>query len=162
MTTDHNKKIIESLYNDAINRKNLPVIDLVISPDFVSHGIPNAKTGPEGFKEMIKRFSDAFPDRNITIENMIAEGDVVATRGYWTGTNKGEFMGLPASGKKVKVEYADFWKISEGMCIENWVQMDLAGLMVQEGAMSEPIDMEEETEEEEVEVEVEEEEDFLR
>jgi steroid delta-isomerase-like uncharacterized protein len=138
MATEQNKKLIEKLFTDAMNGRKLNVIDEVIAPGFTNHGIPNAKTGPAGFKEIIQQFIDAFPDMKIKVETIIAENDYVATNGYWTGTNKGSFMGMPASNKQVKVAYVDFWKIQNGKAVENWVQMDMAGMMVQTGAMPAP------------------------
>src|SRR5258705_13075291 len=109
MTPDQNKKLIQQLFGEAMNGRNLALIDNIIAPGFVNHGIPDAKPGPEGFKAVIQQFFDAFPDMGINQEHIIAEGDIVATRGYWTGTNNGSFMGMPPTGKQVRVEYADFW-----------------------------------------------------
>jgi steroid delta-isomerase-like uncharacterized protein len=136
MTSDQNKNLIQQLFGEAMNGRNLALVDNLIAPGFINHGIPDAKPGPEGFKAVIQQFLDAFPDMGINVEQIIAEGDVVATRGYWTGTNKGSFMGLPPTGKQVRVEYSDFWKIKDDKCIENWVQMDIAGLMQQFSGMS--------------------------
>jgi predicted ester cyclase len=71
----------------------------------------------------------------ITVESIVADGDEVATRGYWTGTNKGSFMGMPSTGKKVKVPYVDWWKIQNGKFTENWVQMDMQVMFTQMGVM---------------------------
>lgn len=133
MTTEQNKALIKKLFNEGLNERKLNLADEIISSKFVIHGIPNAKNGPDGFREIIQQFLDAFPDMMVTVENVIGEGDTVATRGSWTGTNKGSFMGMPSTGKKVKVEYADFWKIENGKCTENWVSMDIAGMMQQMG-----------------------------
>ena len=138
MTSDQNKKLILQLFGEAMNGRNLALIDNLIAPGFINHGIPDAKPGPEGFKATIQQFFDAFPDMGIDVEQIIAEGDLVATRGYWTGTNKGSFMGMPPTNRKVRVDYADFWKIENDQCIENWVQMDIASVMQQLGGMSAP------------------------
>ncbi len=139
MTTEYNKMLIEKVFNEVMNGRNMGSIEKFIAPGYVNHGIPNAKTGPAGFREIIQQFLDAFPDMKITMENIIAEGDMVATCGYWTGTNEGSFMGAPASGKQVKCAYIDFWKIQNGMCTENWVQMDMVGVMMQTDAMAMPV-----------------------
>lgn len=133
MATDQNKKVIEKLFTEVMNGKKLNLIDEIIAPSYANHGIPNAKKGPAGFKEIIQQFFDAFPDMKVTRESTVAEGDIVATRGYWTGTNKGSFMGMPSTGKKVRVNYADFWKVQNGKCVENWVTMDMVGMMAQLG-----------------------------
>ena len=135
MTTDQNKKLIEKLFNEVMNGRNLDLVEQIIAPTFVNHGIPNAKTGPSGFKEIIQQFLDGYPDMRINLEHIVAEGDHVATRGYWTGANKGSFMGMPPTGKKVRVDFIDFWNIQNGKCVENWVQMDMVGMMMQTGTM---------------------------
>src|SRR5690349_18274546 len=108
MTTDQNKKVIERLFSEGMNGRKFNVVDEVIASSFVNHGMPGSKTGPSGFRGILQQFLDAFPDMNIKLENIIAEGDMVATRGYWTGTNQGSFMGMPSTGKKVRVEFVDY------------------------------------------------------
>jgi steroid delta-isomerase-like uncharacterized protein len=133
--TDQNKKVVERLFKEVMNGKNFSLIDEIIAPGFTNHGIPDAKQGPAGFKETLERFVTAFPDMQVYPESIIAEGDLVATRGYCTGTNKGSFMGIPATGKKLRFDYVDFWKVQNGKCTENWVQMDMSSVMVQLGVM---------------------------
>ena len=134
MPADKNKEIIRKIFEDGMNNRNLSVFEEYVSPQYVNHGIPGHQPGVEGFKEIINQFTEAFPDMKITQDEIIADGDSVATRGSWTGTNKGSFMGMPATGKQVNVQYMDFWKLKDGKCVENWVQMDTAGLMQQLGA----------------------------
>jgi predicted ester cyclase len=138
MSTEQNKKTVQTLLTEGMNKRNYSIIDQVIAPGFVNHGIPNATKGPEGFKEIIRQFVDAFPDMNIHLEHIVAEGDQVATRGYWTGTNSGSFMGAPATGRKVRCEFVDFWTLQNGKCTENWVQMDMVGVMQQLELMPTP------------------------
>jgi predicted ester cyclase len=59
----------------------------------------------------------------------------VVTRSRWTGTHRGEFMGVPASGASVDVDFIDIWRIENGLLSESWVRMDLLGLMQQVGAV---------------------------
>ena len=134
MTTEQNKKIIQRLFNEGMNEKKFQIFDEIISDKFVNHGIPNAPTGPNGFKAIVQQFLSAFPDMEVNVTEIIAEGETVATRGYLAGTHNGEFMGVNASGKKVRIDYVDFWKLNNGKCIENWVQMDVAGVMQQIGS----------------------------
>lgn len=133
MITDQNKKLIEQMFNEVMNGKDLSKVSKYIAPDFIHRGIPNAKGGPEGFTEVLQQFFSAFPDMRINVEHLLGDGDMVATRGHWTGTNKGSFMGMPATGKQVRVEFIDVWKLKDGMCVANWVQMDNAGMMQQLG-----------------------------
>jgi steroid delta-isomerase-like uncharacterized protein len=135
MSTEENKKIIQHLFNEAINNQDLTVVDKYISADFVNHGMPDAQPGPDSFRQVITGFKDAFPDMHVNVEEITGDGDLIATRGSWEGTHNGSFMGIPPTGKTVHVQYMDFWKIENGKCIENWVQMDIAGLMQQLGVM---------------------------
>ena len=133
MSTEKNKKVVEKLFAEGLSGKNLDVIDELIAPKFVNHGIPDAKPGPAGFKEVVKQFLTGFPDMKINAKQVVAEGDSVATMGYWTGTHKGTFMGIPATNKTVQVSYIDWWTVENGKCTENWVQMDMPAMMAQLG-----------------------------
>jgi hypothetical protein len=65
-------------------------------------------------------------------------GDKVVTRGYFTGTHKGEFRGIQATGRQFKISYIDIWLLEGGKIVENWVQLDQLGLMQQIGAIPSP------------------------
>lgn len=137
MTTDQNRQIIYEIFENCIANKNFARLNELIDPNYVNYGFPDVQKGPEGFRQVIVNFYNSFPDMKITIEQAIAEGDTVATRGYWTGSNTGEFMGMPATGKRVTVPFIDFWKLQNGKATENWVQMDVAGMMQQMGSVAE-------------------------
>jgi steroid delta-isomerase-like uncharacterized protein len=132
MSTEENKTIVRRGFEEGVVQGNLAVVDELIAPSFVHHNFPDAR-GTEGFKRMIGMFKSAFPDMEITIDEMIAEGDRVATRGSFTGTHRGDFMGIPATGKPINVSYSDIWRLEGGKAVENWVQMDMLGLMQQLG-----------------------------
>ncbi len=68
-------------------------------------------------------------------EVLAAEGDTVVTRSHWTGTHRDEFMGRPASGASVTVDFIDIWRIEDGLLAESWVRMDFLSLMQQIGAV---------------------------
>src|SRR5688500_10100679 len=97
---EENKRLAREFY-ERINRGDLSVIDEHLSDDFADHeetpGIPPTKAGVKTFFEMTRA---AFPDFSFNIEDMIAEGDRVAARVTAQGTQRGEFMGVPASGKR--------------------------------------------------------------
>jgi steroid delta-isomerase-like uncharacterized protein len=113
----------------------MSVIDELLDPSYVNHNMPAPAPGNEGFKQVIMMFRNAYPDLHVTVEDVIAEGDKVASRGTWRGTHQGEFMGVPATGKQVAVSYSDIWRVENGKFVENWVQMDLLGLMQQLGVV---------------------------
>ncbi len=138
MSTEENKTIIHRLFEEAVNRGNLGVVDESIAPNYVNHNLPAPTPGPEGFKLIITMFRTAFPDLEATVEDVIAEGNQVARRGTWRGTHRGEFNGIPATGKQVTVSYIDIWHAENGKLVENWVQMDMIGLMQQLGVIPTP------------------------
>jgi predicted ester cyclase len=138
MSTQTNKQIVASIFSEGINKNNSAVINALIHPEYENHGMPGTAPGVEGFRQVVSTFLNAFPDMSVTVQDVVAEGDMVATRGYFDGTHAGELMGIPATGRKVRGNYMDFWKIKDGQAIENWVQMDFAGIMQQIGAMAEP------------------------
>ena len=83
-------------------------------------------------------FRSAFPDFKVTIDDMIAEGDKVVVRGTWSGTHKGEFMGIPATGKSVSFGVIDTVRIAGGKMVEHWGLMDNFRLMQQLGVIPAP------------------------
>jgi len=127
-----NKKLVEQIFNEVMNKQNFSLLEKIVGPNYVNHLQPDKK-GPAGLKEILQQFLNGFPDMKIQVEHIAAEGDLIATRGYWTGTNKGSFMGMPSTGKKVRVDYIDFWKAQNGKLVENWVQMDMQAMMQQLG-----------------------------
>lgn len=78
-------------------------------------------------------FLAGFPDLRVVIEDEIAEGDRVVTRGQMQGTHQGDFLGIPATGKRIDIAYIDIWRLENGKAVENWVQMDMLGMMQQLG-----------------------------
>ena len=99
--------------------------------------------GPAGIgtKDSLKRFQDehqrpflhAFSDKKAFEEINIAEGEMVASSGYQEATHTGEWLGIPASNKQVKVRYMDFWRVEGDKLVENWVMIDILDFLAQLG-----------------------------
>jgi steroid delta-isomerase-like uncharacterized protein len=85
-------------------------------------------------------FRQAFPDSYFTVEDMVAEGDKVATRKTFHGTHQGEFMGIPPTGQQVSVGLIDIVRIADGKVVEHWSMGDNLGMMQQLGIIVEPGD----------------------
>jgi predicted ester cyclase len=79
-----------------------------------------------------------FPDFKATIDDMIAEGDKGVIRQTWSGTQRGEFMGIPPTGKRVSFGVIDIIRIAGGKVVEHWGQMDTMSMMQQLGAIPAP------------------------
>ena len=80
----------------------------------------------------------AFPDLHFSIEEQIADGDKVLTRFEWTGTHRGEFMGIPATGRSVKVWGMVIDRLEDSRIKETRIIMDMLGLMIQLGVFPPP------------------------
>jgi steroid delta-isomerase-like uncharacterized protein len=103
ISTEKNKAVSRRIYEEAFNKGNLSIADEVIAKNWVYHGAEGMELkGPEGFKQFVTMYRTAFPDLHITADDLIAEGDKVATVGTYRGTFKGPMMGIPPTGKQCK------------------------------------------------------------
>jgi steroid delta-isomerase-like uncharacterized protein len=134
-SVDENKALVRRLFEKGMNEQDDSVVDEVLSAGFVNHDMPAPSPGPEGFRQVLGMFRAAFPDMKVNLEEVLGDGDKVVTRGAFTGTHKGEFMGVPASGASINIKFIDVWRIEGGKATENWVRLDLLGLMQQVGAV---------------------------
>jgi len=123
------------MFERAINQRDEAVFDEFIDGSYVNYDMPTPEPGPNGMKALMGAFFAAFPDMRIVVEQTVGEGDLVSTRGYFEGTQEGDFMGVPATGKTVNVKYQDMWRIADGKAVENWVRLDMLGMMQQLGVV---------------------------
>ena len=138
MSTEQNKANLRRLFIETMSHGNLSVADELLTPDHLSRGLQTPVPGREGFKMAVSMFRAAFPDMTVTIDEMVAEGNKVASCGTMSGTHQGEFFGIPATGKRISLGYADVWTVENGQFSEHTVQHDLLGLMQQLGAIPSP------------------------
>jgi steroid delta-isomerase-like uncharacterized protein len=135
MSTEQNKALDRRLIEEGFSNGNIAVLDELIDKNCVDHtlaplGLPQDLSGVKQFFTM---FRSAFPDLHYTIEDVVAEGDKVVTRATWTGTQRGEFMGMPATNKKVTVSGIDIARWVNGKAVEHWAVQDMLGMMQQLG-----------------------------
>lgn len=132
------KEIARRLAEDPWRGKLDEVLELV-DDDYVGYvpGSPEPLRGKNGFREFISTYLTGFPDGAITVDDIIAEGDVVATRWTGRGTNTGELMGMPPTGRQVTVIGMTFTRIVNGKAREDWTTWDTLGLMQQLGTVPE-------------------------
>jgi steroid delta-isomerase-like uncharacterized protein len=140
MTIEQNKDLVRQMVEDVFNKGNISKVDEYLAPDFIEREVlpPGVPGGREGVKVLIQTFRGAFPDFKATITDIIAEGDKVVARQTWSGTHKGEFMGVAPTGKSVSIEVIDIIRITGGKFVEHWGQIDNMGLMTQIGAIPAP------------------------
>lgn len=134
MTINEMKNFVKNHDEAVINRKDLSFLETDLSPNYVDHSaVPGVSQGPDGAKIMLSMIHGGFPDLQATIEDMIAEGDKVVVRKFWTGTHQGDFMGIPPTGKFVRFEGIIIWRFEEGKLAERWASIDRFALMEQLG-----------------------------
>jgi steroid delta-isomerase-like uncharacterized protein len=140
MSTEENKAIVRRVNDEVWSAGHLDVIDELIADDFVATvvGAPEQIRGPQGFREFVGLYRKAFPDLRITIDEEVAEGETVVTRWTAIGTNEGELMGMPATGKQATTAGININRISGGRLVEGWGLFDQLGLLQQIGAVPTP------------------------
>ncbi|MDQ5823563.1 MAG: ester cyclase [Chloroflexota bacterium] len=140
MSADQNKAIARRILQDVVGNGNLDGVEQVMAVDVVDHtpqpGFDGAGIGE--FKSVITMLRAAFPDLSVTIEHMIAEGDKVAQRWTLRGTNKGEFAGIPPTGKQISVGVIEILHFADGKVVERWGQVDNMGMLQQLGVIPAP------------------------
>ncbi len=139
MSSEQNKELCRRFYA-AVSAGDFDVLDLIVAPNFVEHTMvdPRMPTGREGVKALFRMSRQAMPDLTMTAEDIVAEGDRIAARAVLSGTQTGEFMGIPASGKHVEVTVMDLIRVENGMYVEHWGIADMMTLMTQIGAIPAP------------------------
>lgn len=137
---EKNDAAMKRFYSEVMNKGNLKVIDELIADDFVEHYAPDPRipANKTGVTQMMGMFRTAFPDLQVTIEDLIAKGDKVWAYTTMRGTNKGEFMGMPATGKKIEVKGVDIVRFVNGKAVEHWAVSDDLGMMTQLGIIAMP------------------------
>ncbi len=136
MSADDNKTGLRRFYEEVLNGRNLEVVDQLVAPDVVDHTL--GSRGLEGYKRSISTVHQAFPDMRVEVHDMIADGDHVAARVTYSGTHQGEFLGVPATGRRVEVSGVDFVRMRDGRQAEHWGGPDMAGLLQQLGVVPAP------------------------
>jgi len=133
MSIEENKALVRR-FCELENRGEVDALFELLAPGYVSH----YTTGDMPLdKQFWATFSTAFPDISFTMEHLIAEGDKVAFRETWTGTHKGEFMGIPPTGKKVEMINTCIIRIADGKYAESWCTLDELRLSQQLGVIPE-------------------------
>jgi steroid delta-isomerase-like uncharacterized protein len=135
-TLEANRTLVQSFY-DAVNAGDMAAIDQLVAPDIVNHQPPvGAPDGIEGIKQWAQARRTGFPDGQFTVEIAVAEGDKVAVSLLFSGTQQGEFAGLPPSGAQADgVRALVVWRVADGKLVETWPVEDNLRFLTQLGAV---------------------------
>jgi steroid delta-isomerase-like uncharacterized protein len=136
MSAEENKAIVRRFYDEFFNKGNLQIVTELHTSDYQHHdpNAPDPGGGAEGYIRRNSVFLKAFPDRQLTIEDQVGEGDKVATRITMRATQTGDLPGIPATGRPVTIESMHICRISDGRIAEEWELFDALGMLRQLGA----------------------------
>jgi steroid delta-isomerase-like uncharacterized protein len=123
-------------FAEAVNSGNFDIFDQVVAPDCVDHDPAAGQVvGPAGYRMFFSGMRAAFPDMAVALETMVADDDTIAFAYTLTGTHKGSLMGIPPSGKKVRIRGLQISKFKGGKMVERWGSSDELTLLKQIGAI---------------------------
>jgi steroid delta-isomerase-like uncharacterized protein len=131
-----NTAVIQAFIEDVLNQRRLERADDLVKENFVElDPLPGQDQGREGPKAILRVLWQAFLDMHWVVKERVGEGDKVVTRFKWTGTHRGAFMGIPATGRSVEVKGVVIDRLEQGKMADSRILMDTLGLMQQLGAI---------------------------
>ena len=137
MSIEENKELVREFFKDANATKgDASKIPAFISKFFSYEAVLHQTMGDmnrEQYQQYLQMMASAFPDSEFTLADVVAEGDKVAYRASWSGTQKGEIQGIPPTGKRITITSVGVWRIADGKLTEVWSFTDTLGMMQQLG-----------------------------
>jgi steroid delta-isomerase-like uncharacterized protein len=125
---EDNKELIRRFYREAIRERDAGACERLLSADFIHNGEARGRTGQ---RQAVDYFLAAFPDLGHRIEQILAEGDLVAAHQRWVGTHEGEFLGVEGSGRRVEFTSTAVLRVRDGLIVQAWDEMDSGGILKQ-------------------------------
>ena len=136
---DENIKVISRFIQEFKNNANHDIVDALFTPGFVHHfKDPRLPPGSQAIKLIGQSIVAGFPDVQVSVEDLLADGDKVIERTTARATHTGEFNGIPATGKQVVWTEIHIYRLEDGKIAELWSEIDLLGLLTQLGAIPAP------------------------
>jgi steroid delta-isomerase-like uncharacterized protein len=139
MKTEANKALVRRTLEEFYNQGDLTLADEVFADNYVNHDPAQPEVRDlEGLKHYWMAICAGFPDHETTVEDLLADGEMVVKRATTRGTQTGEFNGLPASGKRLALSTISIYRIADGKIAECWWGYDSLGIMQQLGVVPMP------------------------
>ncbi len=133
MSNEDNKTLVRRFFELGPSQGNINAARGLLAENFALHVPLPAAAGVQGISDVITACRAAFEHLNVTVDDMVAEGDRVAARFTARGVHKGSFMGLPPTGKPITMTGIEIFRIENGKIAELWGEANLLGLMQQLG-----------------------------
>jgi steroid delta-isomerase-like uncharacterized protein len=135
----NNAAIIQRFIDEVMNQGRYEICDEIVAENFVElDPLPGQRQGREGLKEVVATMRAGFPDMHWITDESISSGDKVVTRFTWTGTQRGDFLGIPATGRPVTVKGVVIDRLVNGLMTDSRILMDTFGMMMQLGVIPQP------------------------
>lgn len=139
MSAQENAAVVRRFYEEAINQQNMDLVSAICPDCFVHRTAPASQgSGFEEWMQVVQAVFHAFPDLHYAVHDVVAAGDQVAVRWTATGTHRGEFEGVPATGKQVTMAGMSLCRMEDSQIHEMWNVWDSLGLMQQIGVALSP------------------------
>jgi steroid delta-isomerase-like uncharacterized protein len=137
MANDDNKVLFQRVVDELWNSKNLDAADELFAANAPNNipVAPDLPAGPDGAKDLLSIFHNAFPDLTLKVDRVHAMGDRVAGRLFNEGTHSGSFLGVAGSGNKVDFTMIGLFRLENGKIAESWYEFDSLRIIQQIGAM---------------------------
>lgn len=134
MGIERNKAIARRFIEEILGRGNFDLLDEITADNYADHNLPAGVTP----RQSIGAFRAGFPDVEVTVEDVLAEGEKAVVRYTIRGTNTGSFFGMPPTGKSVRMSGISVYRIVGDKLVEGWVEYDQLGLLQQLGVVPSP------------------------
>lgn len=131
---EKNKDFINAYTENFWNKQNIDVFDKYYAAEFIVH-FADGDMNVEQYKGLCQAYFSAFPDLQVTTDLLVAEGDKVTKVWTVTSTSKGDFMGIPATGKPMIIKGIEVFRLADGKIAELWASMDNLGMLQQLGVI---------------------------
>lgn len=137
--SEENRQLLHRWFEEVWNRGRAEAIDALFADDGIAHGLADETgaplRGPAAFREFHRKFRGAFPDIVVTIEDTVAEGDLVAARCTVQAVHTGDDLGLPATQRPMQITGMSIVRIRDGKIVEAWNNFDFMSMFRQLGAL---------------------------
>lgn len=133
---EENKALVRRYYQEVLTGRDRDLLARLLDSSFVSHVSGGPAAGAGAYTAAVDATHAAFPDLVVTVHDQVAEEDKVVTRWSATGTHAGDFVGVPATGRRVTVTGIHIHRVRRGRLIEHWEELDLLGVLRQLGMLS--------------------------
>ena len=138
--SEENKALVRRWFEEVWNKGQAEAIDEMFAEEGVAHGLADETAaplrGPSHFKTFHGRFREAFPDVEVTVEDVIAEGDRVAARCSVRASHQSDSLGFAATGRAVEFTGMTFARVADGKIVEAWNNFDFMSMYGQLGALN--------------------------